>query len=267
MGRQPFWGENPKYGWPDADFVFTGGQGCGGDAGPAGQRCPGQTDTEYITEFSIWAIATGEIIFATDPRNISAIQRKVLFNKEILDVYKDTSGFHAIAVVGDGSKKGNQASTSGTCSVMLAHQHSSTECKEGKNFGCLDDMKNMWIANGCRGTFVCNGVKDVSCDVMGGKNTTCPCKATSNNMVWARPLQNGAAAVALLNGGEDTVDMTVNFADIPLREWSANSHLSVRDLWAHSDNGTHVGSFTAQKIPSHGTVVVKLTAAPDVSFV
>merc|ERR1712217_289808 len=99
--RQDFWGADPDYGWPDPDFVFTGGQGCGGDAGPAGQRCPGQTDTEYITEFSIWAIAGGQIVFASDPRNMSSIQRKVLFNKEIFDVYQDTSGFRSVRGVGD----------------------------------------------------------------------------------------------------------------------------------------------------------------------
>ena len=27
--RQPFWGADPVYGWPDPDFVYTGGEGCG----------------------------------------------------------------------------------------------------------------------------------------------------------------------------------------------------------------------------------------------
>lgn len=262
--RQAFWGENPDYGWPDADFVFTGGQGCGGDAGPAGQRCPGQSDTEYITEFSIWAIATGEIVFASDPRNMSDIQRKVLFNKEILDVYNDTSGFHSIAVVGDGSIKLVTTDQSQSCSVSLTNKHSHASCTPGKTYGCLSDMKSMWIANGCRGEFTCNGVKGVNCDVTGGENTTCPCVTyTRDNMVFARPLKNGAAAVALFNGGEEEVDMTVYFEDIPDRKWSKTTQLFVRDLWQHTENGISTGSFTAKHIPSHGTVVVKLVAAVE----
>eukprot|EP01047_Picozoa_sp_COSAG01_P054204 COSAG01_NODE_5894_length_3965_cov_2.764615_6_plen_122_part_00 len=26
--RQKFWGADPQYGWPDPDFIYTGGQGC-----------------------------------------------------------------------------------------------------------------------------------------------------------------------------------------------------------------------------------------------
>ena len=68
--RQKYWGPDPTYGWPDPDFIFTGGQGCAprGKTNPPGQRCPGQTDTEYVTECSLWAIAGGQIVLATDPR-------------------------------------------------------------------------------------------------------------------------------------------------------------------------------------------------------
>lgn len=263
--RQPFWGENPDYGWPDADFVFTGGQGCGGDAGPAGQRCPGQSDTEYITEFSIWAIATGEIVFASDPRNMSDIQRKVFFNKEILDIYNDTSGFHSIAVVGDGSISSTRTGLPQTCSISLIEQHSIATCTLGESYGCKEDMKNMWIANGCRGKFTCNGV-NVTCGGMlqGGKNESCPCVEDGpDTMVWARPLRDGAAAVALFNGGKHTADMTVHFKDIPDRDWSQTTKLAIRDLWEHATNGIHTGSFTAKNIPAHGTVVVKMAVAAD----
>lgn len=65
--RQSFWGADPDYGWPDPDFVYTGGQGCnntdpgpnwpGPGPSPPGVRCPGQSDTEYVTEYTIWALA------------------------------------------------------------------------------------------------------------------------------------------------------------------------------------------------------------------
>merc|ERR1712203_1293871 len=94
---------------------------------------------------------------------------------------------------------------------------------------------------------------------MGGANATCPCVANAgDNMVWARPLRKGAAAVALFNGGDEATDMVVYFEDIPDRQWTKSTKLSVRDLWEHTENGTFTGLFIAKNIPAHGTVVVKL---------
>ena len=50
-------------GWNYADFVMTGGQGCAD--GVAGHRCPGMTDTEYITEATLWTIVASPLIVAT----------------------------------------------------------------------------------------------------------------------------------------------------------------------------------------------------------
>ncbi len=72
----------------DADFLFTGGQGCGNHSAP-GERCPGQTDREYTTSFSIWSLFSGQLVFATDPRNMSALQRKLWLNQDILDVVRN----------------------------------------------------------------------------------------------------------------------------------------------------------------------------------
>eukprot|EP00054_Salpingoeca_dolichothecata_P037648 m.11586 g.11586 ORF g.11586 m.11586 type:complete len:414 (-) comp7758_c0_seq2:46-1287(-) len=74
-------------GWNYMDFLMTGGQGC--DSKIPGQRCPGMTDLEYITEFSIFVIAASPIIVATELRNMTAIQKQVLFNTEMLDVHQD----------------------------------------------------------------------------------------------------------------------------------------------------------------------------------
>jgi len=100
LNPQSYWGvSDATHGWPDLDFVFTGGEGCGLFSQP-GVRCPGQTDEEYISEFTVWAVATGQLIFATDPRNMSAIQKKILFNREVLAIFNDTSGFADIKMVG-----------------------------------------------------------------------------------------------------------------------------------------------------------------------
>ena len=41
------------------------------------EHCPGQTDTEYRTEFSMWSIAASSLIVATDIRNMTDIMKEV----------------------------------------------------------------------------------------------------------------------------------------------------------------------------------------------
>ena len=62
-------------GWNDADFIYTGGQGCSDDKPLI--HCPGQTDTEYRTEFSMWCIIGSSLIVATDIRNMTDIMKEV----------------------------------------------------------------------------------------------------------------------------------------------------------------------------------------------
>eukprot|EP00039_Didymoeca_costata_P003262 m.66428 g.66428 ORF g.66428 m.66428 type:complete len:441 (-) comp11805_c0_seq2:144-1466(-) len=71
-------------GWNDPDFLMTGGQGC--PDLEVGKHCPGQTDVEYVTEMSLWAIAGAPLLVATDIRNLTAIQRKVLLNKHVIEI-------------------------------------------------------------------------------------------------------------------------------------------------------------------------------------
>jgi len=73
------------------DFLMTGGQGCADDFR---KICPGMTNTEYITEFSIWALLASPLIVATDPRgpHFDDFKRSVLLNKEVIAVNQDKAG-------------------------------------------------------------------------------------------------------------------------------------------------------------------------------
>eukprot|EP00051_Salpingoeca_urceolata_P006156 m.81844 g.81844 ORF g.81844 m.81844 type:complete len:535 (+) comp14705_c0_seq1:974-2578(+) len=256
--RQPFWGPNPDKGWPDPDFVYTGGEGCGAHSDP-GVRCPGQSEDEYVSEFSIWAIAGGQIVIASDPRNMSVFQKKIWFNTEVLDVYRDTSGFGSVAVVGNGSAvRGRAAAAADSCAVQ--HQISTAPCVQGQSFGCYTDNQSMWVSDGCRAHFACDGVSNVDCESNDDKRAVCPCKAAPPmpTQVWARPLVNNSAAVALFNPTDASRSITVHFEDIPDRGWDASTRLGVRDLWQTEDVGAFTGSYTAVSVPSHGTVMLKL---------
>lgn len=75
------------YRWNYADFLMTGGAGCNvaTDA-----HCPGQTDVEYMTEFSLWSIAQSPLIVATDIRNLTSIMQTILLNGDIINIHQDT---------------------------------------------------------------------------------------------------------------------------------------------------------------------------------
>ena len=229
--------------------MYTGGQGCGAHS-PPGRRCPGQTDDEYITEFSIWAIASGSIIFATDPRNMSAIQKRILLNTEVLAVYRDVSGFMDVRMVGPGAPLATS-----TCAVQRQISHA--ECVEGKTFGCNANA-TMWVDGGCRAVFECDGVSGVDCESNDDARAECKCVAPPAQ-VWVRPLATGGAAVVLFNPNDAAQDVTVSFADVPQRKWTADTELAVRDLWAHVDVGTATGSYTFKDVAVHGSAFLTLT--------
>ena len=55
-------------------------------------HCPGQTDTEYRTEFSLWSLGASSLIVATDVRNMTDIMKEVLLNTEVIAVNQDKLG-------------------------------------------------------------------------------------------------------------------------------------------------------------------------------
>ena len=145
--REPFWGPDPEGGWPDMDFVYTGGQGCnhtdpgpiwpGPGPSPPGVRCPGQTIDEYVSEFSIWALAGGQIVISSDPRNMTAFQKHIWFNKEVIAVFKDVPSFKDVAMIGDGGAKAQvwiRPTSDGGCAVVL-HNPNEASAKITVTFG------------------------------------------------------------------------------------------------------------------------------------
>ncbi len=79
-----------------------------------------------------------------------------------------------------------------------------------------------------------------------------------NLEVWCKPLgtDGTAKAVALLNRGSASANMSVSWTNLLLKAGAA----TVRDLWLHSDLGTRTNSFTTN-VPSHGVVALKIVGA------
>jgi len=82
-------------------------------------------------------------------------------------------------------------------------------------------------------------------------------KMTSDGAeVWAGPLADNSVAVVLLNSGSKTQNVTAHFGDIN-SQWSSTVTVSVRDLWAHQDQGTATGSIS-RSVDSHSAVMLRL---------
>ncbi|KAF8068659.1 glycoside hydrolase family 27 protein [Lyophyllum atratum] len=77
---------------------------------------------------------------------------------------------------------------------------------------------------------------------------------------WSGESQNGTVFM-LLNVLNEPADMFFNLTESP---WiRAGRQYSVRDLWAHTDNGTIFRNFTASRVPAHGVVALLLRDAGD----
>eukprot|EP00036_Acanthoecidae_sp_10tr_P004928 CAMPEP_0182928406 /NCGR_PEP_ID=MMETSP0105_2-20130417/15570_1 /TAXON_ID=81532 ORGANISM="Acanthoeca-like sp., Strain 10tr" /NCGR_SAMPLE_ID=MMETSP0105_2 /ASSEMBLY_ACC=CAM_ASM_000205 /LENGTH=411 /DNA_ID=CAMNT_0025066409 /DNA_START=30 /DNA_END=1265 /DNA_ORIENTATION=- len=81
------------YGWAYGDMMMTGGQGCpfSGQDPPymKPQHCPGQTDNEYRTEVSLYAVLSSPMMIGTDIRNMTAIMNETLLNPDMIAINQD----------------------------------------------------------------------------------------------------------------------------------------------------------------------------------
>ena len=55
-------------------------------------HCPGMTDTEYRTEFTLWCLMSAPLLVVTDVRNMTSIMKEVLLNKDLIKINQDTTG-------------------------------------------------------------------------------------------------------------------------------------------------------------------------------
>ncbi|CAE7526244.1 unnamed protein product [Symbiodinium sp. KB8] len=241
------------YGWNDMDMLETGN---GLRAAHANGKESNMTDDEWRTEFSMWAISASPLVVTTPIMNCT----------------------------------NESPHPANYCNVSLVQQESLSPCIEGYSFGC-NLNGSMWTSEGCRGEFTCNGYSTL-CDQDGSGQHLCECgnvtkcvpyitplqreillnteviavnqdvtpqgaPVTPGDLsIWARNLTGGDIAVALYNPQAAAVNMTVSFAALG---WTTGATVSVRDLWKHADMGYFKGSYGPVSVPTHATVMLRLT--------
>jgi len=71
--------------------------------------------------------------------------------------------------------------------------------------------------------------------------------------IYNKPLHDGTTAVLLLNKNTEPADITVTWDMIGL-----SGRQKVRDLWRRKDLGRYLESFTAENLPQHGHMLLKI---------
>mmetsp|Transcript_3652 Transcript_3652/g.9266 ORF Transcript_3652/g.9266 Transcript_3652/m.9266 type:complete len:509 (+) Transcript_3652:53-1579(+) len=259
-----------SYAWNDLDMLETGNYK---QAAHANGKLGRMTETEYKTEFSMWAILASPLVVTTPIVNCSStdqirgnytpssckpsitdLQKEILFNKEILAINQDVTPAGSLL-----SPAVEQSAAVLSEACALTTKVSSSSCVENDSYGCVGDG-TMWVAKGCRGVFSCSGVTGVHCPpkLEGSRNTTCKCEPPPpvGIQVYARELTGGDMAVVLYNEDEVSDDGGVDFK---LLGWPAGTKASVRDLWSHQDLGIFADAFPKTSVEPHGTKVLRLS--------
>jgi alpha-galactosidase len=90
-----------------------------------------------------------------------------------------------------------------------------------------------------------------------GKQGTVVATPGANLEVWSKELSGtNVRAVGLLNRSEAAASMTVQWSALGIRAGAA----TVRDLWNKTDLGSSTDSYTANNVPRHGMVMLKVTS-------
>ncbi|EDQ85648.1 uncharacterized protein MONBRDRAFT_29066 [Monosiga brevicollis MX1] len=242
------------YAWNDMDMLETGNYN---QSAHANHKEGNMTAIEYKTEFSMWAISASPLVVTTRIKSCTA-----------------------------------QPVPSGTtCSIQLLEQISNAACHLNASFGCLSNG-SMWTSDGCRGSFSCYH-NNVTCNVDGDGTHVCSCQPqvckpaltdlqreilfndeviainqdvtpqgktvhAGDDTVWSRKLSDNSVAVALYNSDDNDKSIGFQLKDIG---FDSGVKVAVRDLWAHSDNGTITDAFDPVTVLPHQTIVLRLTEA------
>lgn len=83
--------------WNDADMLVVGLYGRKGPSGDLGGT--GCTDTEYRSQFSLWAMMNAPLYASNDLRAMNEPTRQILLNKEVIALNQDTLGKQAERMV------------------------------------------------------------------------------------------------------------------------------------------------------------------------
>ena len=233
------------------------------------------TADEARVQMSIWSIVAAPLIMGNDLRTVSAENRAILLNKEVIAVDQDPLGKAGIRItpknttevwareLHDGSvavalyAKANGGTDDNCTWTVTAGKY--LDGGAASNIDCT-----VWSSMDAATSECCSDVNCVAFSVSDKDSSFTGC--TKNKE--ALPANGGQEVIATGYEGwtknepapapATSAQVTVNFADLQAVGWTGTS-AHVRDLWQGKDLGVFSGSFSAE-VPAPGVVMVKLTA-------
>jgi alpha-galactosidase len=77
--------------WNDPDMLMVGLNGKGKSSNAGGAK--GMTTTEYESQMSLWCLMAAPLIICNDVRTMDAETKRILLNKELIEINQDPAGF------------------------------------------------------------------------------------------------------------------------------------------------------------------------------
>lgn len=193
------------------------------------------------------------MMIGTDLRLMTPIMKELLLNEEAIAINQDymaTPGDAVEACTNSVFAAAPSPPAPAVCSVTLGTQVSKSHCTTGTTFGCTNGTDTMWVTDGCRGVFTCNGVENVHCGHDGDRASHCACTSGPapsppsglDGDVWVRKLTNGNFAVAVPNWGNAAAELSFCLDSIG---WTGGATANVRNVWNKTDLGVVHGKYTA----------------------
>ena len=155
----------------------------------------------------------------------------------------------------DGSSSWPPAAGPTPCKISLLKEGSTAKCKAGSTYGCDDGIEGMWVDQGCRGEFLCDG-RNTTCECIGSQgwcsnrhNCSCnqlSCRSDAKNVTVVAIDASGAAVgshTLLAAGSATKMELVI---DVPSVSTGTGSAMYL--------DGQDVAFIRAQLVDEVGTI-------------
>jgi hypothetical protein len=216
-------------------------------------------------------MVSSPLMVGTDIRLLTPIMKELLLNPEAIAINQDFLSTPADPMPActptppaPSPPTPAPAPPPAVCSVALSKQLSKHACSAGQGFGCINGTRSMWVAEGCRGVFTCDGTAGVVCGKDGQLGEHCDCTSGGGggggdaHEVWVRKLSTGDYALALPNWGDGAAQVTVCLDAVGWKGQAAH----LRNVWNRTNLGPLSGNSFTATVGGGDTLLLKLSASP-----
>ncbi len=192
--------------------------------GPGGGEDPGLSDEEERTHFGAWAIISSPLIISMDINNLTVMDKSwpLISNKEVLAVNQAWFG------------------------------HPGGPFFESKDTVILSSTNPAQLDSGAFKKYHADEVERML------QETDDVVVPTYTYLYKPMSTDGSKVAVFLMNSLEDTVDLELNFKDIP--GFKGKDGVNVRCLWGQKDLGSYDSGMTIEDVKGHDGRMIMLSA-------